>query len=230
MNLVSLSSEGYNRCVESPTSHISNLELLILQLQRALRDPLPGAAAQMKMAPAMRQSHPGPEDQPRPSAVLALLHTTPHGLALIFTLRPASLRHHGGQISFPGGGAEPSDLTYADAALRETGEELGISTRDIKILGEMTPLFIAPSQNIVHHFVGWLPVLPPLNPNPVEVDSVLQVPLNTLLDPRSLDTHYWPRDSILLSAPCYRVGETCIWGATAMMLNELLEIFRRLRA
>lgn len=215
--------------MESPAKHTSNPELLILQLQQALRDTLPGAAAQMKMAPAMRQTWPGPGDRPRSSAVLALLHTTPHGLALVFTLRPISLRHHGGQISFPGGGAEPSDLTYADAALRETEEELGISTHDIKILGEMTPLFIAPSQNIVYHFVGWLPVLPPLNPNPVEVESVLQVPLNALLDPRSLDTYYWPRNGVMLSAPCYRVGETCIWGATAMMLNELLEIIRRLR-
>jgi 8-oxo-dGTP pyrophosphatase MutT (NUDIX family) len=184
----------------------------------------------MKMATAMRQTQPGPGDRPRSSAVLALLHTTRHGLSLIFTLRPTSLRHHGGQISFPGGGAEPSDPTYADAALRETEEELGIPTRDIKILGELTSLFIAPSQNIVHHFVGWLPVLPPLNPDPIEVDRVLQVPLNALLDPRSLDTHCWLRNGAMLSAPCYRVGETCIWGATAMMLNELLEVIRRLRS
>jgi 8-oxo-dGTP pyrophosphatase MutT (NUDIX family) len=215
--------------VESPTKHTSNPELLILQLQQALTDTLPGVAAQMTMAPAMRQTRPDPGDQPRPSAVLALLHTTPRGLSLVFTLRPTSLRHHGGQISFPGGGAEPSDLTYAAAALRETEEELGISTHDIKILGEMTPLFIAPSQNIVHHFVGWLPVLPPLNPDPAEVERVLQVPLNALLDPRSRDTYYWLQNGATRSAPCYRVGETCIWGATAMLLNELLEIIRRLR-
>ncbi len=216
--------------MDSPTKYPSDPGTLILQLQQALREPLPGVAAQMKMAPAMRQTQPGPGDRPRSSAVLALLHTTPHGLALVFTLRSTSLRHHGGQISVPGGGAEPSDPTYADAALRETEEELGISAHDIKILGELTSLFIAPSQNIVHHFVGWLPVLPTLNPDPVEVDSVLQVPLNALLDPRSVDTYYWPRDGVLLSAPCYRVGQTCIWGATAMMLNELLEVIRRLRA
>ena len=214
--------------MESPTKHISDPEPLILQLQRSLKDPLPGVAAQMKMATAVRQTQPGPQDRPRSSAVLSLLHTTPDGLALVFTLRPTSLRHYGGQISFPGGGAEPSDLTYADTALRETEEELGISTHDIRILGELTSLFIAHSQNLVHHFVGWLPVLPPLNPNPFEVDRVLQVPLNALLDPRSLDTYCWPRDGLMLSAPCYRVGETCIWGATAMMLNELLEVIRRL--
>ena len=216
--------------MESPAKQTSNPEPLIIHLQQALRESLPGAAAQMKMAPAMRQTLPGPGDRPRSSAVLSLLHTTPHGLALVFTLRPTSLRHHGGQISFPGGGVEPSDLTYADTALRETEEELGISTHCIKILGEMTPLFIAPSQNIVHPFVGWLPVLPPMHPDPVEVDSVLQVSLNALLDPRSLDTYYWPRNGAMLSAPCYRVGETRIWGATAMMLNELLEVFRRLHA
>ena len=216
--------------MESPIRHTSNPEPLILQLQQALRDTLPGAAAQMKMAPAMGQTQPVPGDGARSSAVLALLHSTPHGLALVFTLRSPSLRHHGGQISFPGGGVEPSDLTLAAAALRETEEELGISTHGIKILGEMTPLFIAPSQNIVHHFVGWLPLLPPMHPNPVEVDRVLQVPLNALLDPRSLETTYWPRNGVMLSAPCYRIEETCIWGATAMMLSELLEVIRQLHA
>ena len=72
-------------------------------------------------------------------------------------------------------------------------------------------------------------MLPPMHPDPVEVDSVLQVSLNALLDPRSLDTYYWPRNDAMPSAPCYRVGETRIWAATAMMLNELLEIIRRLR-
>lgn len=215
--------------MESLTKHINNTEILIPQLRYALRETLPGAAAQMKMAPPMRQIQPGPEDRPRSSAVLALLHTTGDGLALIFTLRSTSLRHHGGQVSFPGGGAETADATLADTALRETQEEVGISRQDIQILGEMSPLFIAPSQNIVHPFVGWLPVLPPVTPNPREVDRVLQISLNTLLDPLTLDTYDWQRNGTKLSAPCYRIGDTCIWGATAMMLSELLEIIRQIK-
>ncbi|MGC9468786.1 MAG: NUDIX hydrolase [Anaerolineae bacterium] len=163
---------------------------------------------------------------PRQSAVLALLHQSPEGIALVFTLRPTSLRHHPGQISLPGGGVEFQDTTYVETALRETEEELGFSTRDVNILGEITPLFIAPSDNLVHPYVGWQAHLPPLVPDPVEVAAVLDVPLAHLMDPDTIDTHIWRRNGRVNTAPCYRVGRTCIWGATAMILSELLEIVK----
>jgi len=180
----------------------------------------------MLMSPPMRQTEPEPHDRPRSSAVLALLHMDGDDISLAFTLRPTSLRHHAGQISFPGGGAEPGDGSCEATALRETAEELGIPTHDIHILGEMTPLFIAGSQNIVHPYVGWMPVLPLLCPDPAEVDRVLQVPVRELLEPRTLGTTTWRRNGRILDAPCYRVGGDVIWGATAMILSELLEIIR----
>ncbi len=203
-------------------------DVFIRHLKQALQQPLPGSAAQNEMAPALRQSQPRPTDHPRQSAVLELLHLTPQGISLIFTVRPVYLKHHGGQVSFPGGGFETVDATYADTALRETEEELGIGTRDVKILGKLTPLFIAPSQNLVHPYVGWLPHLPPLHPDPVEVASVVTVPLVRLLDSSTVSVYHWRRDGQELTAPSYRVGETSIWGATAMMLSELLVVIRRL--
>lgn len=176
------------------------------------------------MAAVGRQSLPGPADHPRHSAVLALFHPAPQGLSLLFTLRTSSLKHHGGQISFPGGGVEPQDATYADAALRETEEELGIPARNIETVGALTPLFIAPSQNLVMPVVGWLPSLPSLRPNPVEVSEVLTVTLAHLLDPATRGEYLWHRNGQELTAPCYQVGQSSIWGATAMILSELLEV------
>ena len=121
---------------------------------------------------------------------------------------------------------EAGDASFADAARRETEEELGIDTSSVEILGEMTTLFIAPSQNIVHPYVGWMPNLPPLNPDPTEVASVMTVPLHVLLEPDTIGVHHWRRDGQVLTAPSYRVEHASIWGATAMMLSELLEVIR----
>jgi 8-oxo-dGTP pyrophosphatase MutT (NUDIX family) len=198
------------------------------------------------MAPLQHEQPLSPPDAVRQSAVLALLHRRADrasildALSLVFTLRPNSLRHHAGQISFPGGGAEPDDDALVTTALRETSEELGIRTDTVRILGELTALYIAPSRNLVHPFVGWLPQLPPLNPDPVEVSEILDMPLRYLLDPANLGHHTWHRETETLRAPCYAIPagvveqldqhhpEIHIWGATAMILSELLAIVRPL--
>jgi 8-oxo-dGTP pyrophosphatase MutT (NUDIX family) len=209
----------------------------IERLSKALRAPLPGRSAQDLMAPPQRQTDPGPADQPRQSAVLALLCAstqerlpatarTPVHWRIVFTERQNSLRHHGGQISFPGGGCDAGDASLLHTALRETQEELGIPIEDIAILGKLTPLFIAPSQNLVHPYVGWLSELPPISPNPAEVAAVLTLPLSVLLAPEAQGTYQWQRDGEALTAPCYCVRDVVIWGATAMMLSELLAIIQ----
>ena len=221
-------AQGYNQHVESPTQPIADLGSFIRELREALRGDLPGPAAQTKMAPALRQTEPLSAAPPRQSAVLALLYPSPEGVALFFTVRSNSLRHHGGQISFPGGGVEAQDRTPQDTALRETEEELGFSTQDVDVLGKLTPLFIAPSHNIVHPFVGWLPTQPTLRPDPAEVSSVLIVPVAVLLDPGTLSSCTWRLDERILTAPCFMVERATIWGATAMMLNELIAVLESL--
>ena len=227
-----------------PTEHDRDAEHFIARLQNALSGPLPGLRAQEMMAPQRRQQPEVSVQNMRQSAVLALLHgqvnrpTMIDSLCLVFTLRPNSLRHHAGQVSFPGGGAEPQDNSLALTALRETSEELGIPTDRIRILGRLTPLHIMPSLNSVYPFVGWLPRLPPIKPDPVEVSAVLDVSLGHLLDASNLGTHIWYRDGEALTAPSFRIAtpevetlhrwesEIHIWGATAMILSELLAIIR----
>ncbi len=232
--------------MDYPAEDHIDTERFIAKLHNALTGSLPGTEAQHKMAPLGHRQPVGPPDDVRQSAVLALLHQREIGglisdtLSLVFTLRPNSLRHHAGQISFPGGGAEPHDNSLARTALRETSEELGIPTSPVRILGELTPLYIAPSHNLVQPYVGWMPRLPPLDPDPVEVSKVFTIRLAYLLDPLYLGSHTWHRNGESLTAPCYEVpaideygtndSKIHIWGATAMILSELLAIIRPLLA
>lgn len=204
---------------------LADPERFIQNLEEALgKPPLPGIAAHKKMAAANRQWSPPADALLRQSAVLALLHPSTAGIALLFTLRPAKLAHHGGQVCFPGGGCEPADVTLMRTALRETEEELGMRTDGVRVLGQMTPLYIASSQNLVHSFVGWASSLPALHPDAQEVEVVLEIPLRTLLDPATLGSYPWRANGKVIAMPSYFVAPYHIWGATAMMVSELLEI------
>lgn len=199
-------------------------EKFIRALELALTQPLPGRVAHQRMACAQRQWMPSAGVRPRQSAVLVLFYPSRAGMALLFTLRPSRLTHHGGQVSFPGGGREAEDASLMQTALRETSEELGIVTENVRVLGRMTSLYIPSSQNMVHPFVGWIPRLPALHPDAWEVEEVLSVSLRTLLDPATLDTYVWRNNGRALTVPSYRTANVHIWGATAMMVSELLDV------
>lgn len=202
-------------------------ELFIQRLaERLTNGPLPGVDAQRKMSSVERRWSPDAAELPtvRKSAVLALLHPSPTGLAVLYTLRPSRLAHHGGQVSFPGGGREDGDPSLAHTALRETTEELGMTTADVRILGPLTTLFIESSCNLVHPFVGWIPALPPLNPDIHEVAEVLSVTLQTLSDPATVATCVREVNGQLRTFPSFYIPPHHIWGATAMMTSELLTI------
>ena len=108
------------------------------------------------MAPHHRRFEPESATFVRESAVIALFYASQGQLNLVLTLRSNTLKHHRGEVCFPGGGREDSDLTLRDTALREAQEELGVPRAQVRILGTLTPLYIEPSRNRVHPFVGWL--------------------------------------------------------------------------
>lgn len=176
------------------------------------------------MASAHRHWEPDNATKLRQSAILALFYPSDAGMMLFFTLRPSRLAHHGGQICFPGGGKEVSDASLMQTALRETSEELGFATDDVRILGKMTPIYIASSQNLVQPYVGWIPVRPALSPDAREVAKVFDVSLRTLLDPATRGTYVWRNNGTAVSLPSYRTNGVHIWGATAMMVSELLDV------
>ena len=219
-------------------TQVRDAPALIEDLARILAttdlEDLPGSAAQRHMAPSNRTLTPEPGVTPRQSAILMLLYPSieegEREIEMLFTVRAPTLGHHSGEISFPGGGAECVDNTLRQTALREVEEELGIPPGAIHILGKLTPLYIPPSRNLVHPFVGWMPALPPLDPDPREVAEVLRAPLAHLLDPQNIGVHAWRRNGRMHTAPCYQIDHRePIWGATAMMLSELLALIEKIR-
>ncbi len=203
-------------------------ERFVALLREALQRPLPGLEAQRAMAPRHRRLTPEAGVVPRTAAVLVPLFPDDEGVSLLLTRRAATLRHHGGEISFPGGGWEEGDTTLAATALREAQEEIGLPGSSVDLLGSLTPLYVPPSRNCVHPFVGWIGQLPPLRYNRAEVAQLLRVPLVACLRPNARQERTWWRDGRRYQAPGYGVNGFYIWGATAMVLSELLAVIRRI--
>jgi 8-oxo-dGTP pyrophosphatase MutT (NUDIX family) len=158
----------------------------------------------------------------REAAVLALLYPDADGEAhLLLTARPDALRDHAGQIAFPGGRREDGE-TFEQCALRETHEEVGIAPELVEVWGALTPIYIPPTRFCAYPFVGAVDALPVLTLQPSEVARVLRVSLARLLDPATRATGQWSVRGETSDVPLYRLPGGDVWGATAMMLSELL--------
>ncbi len=185
-----------------------------------------GRSAQLKMAPVLRQNMRLPDDpgQPRIGSVLILLYCQRDQLHLVLTRRRDDLRAHAGQISFPGGKREPNEA-LPTTALRETHEEIGVPAHHLTILGQITPIYIMPSDFEVHPFVAWYNKgqRPIFHPAPYEVAEIIEAPLNHLLNPATRREEMWQLRGRDLLIPFFSVGSHKVWGATAMMLSEFLE-------
>lgn len=203
-----------------------NPDIFLERLKSGLRLPLPGRQAQHKMAPRLRRFDPEPGSTPRRSAVLLPLYPEAGGIHLVLMKRKQNHLHHAGEISFPGGAAESQDVDAIHTALREFHEEMGIKPEEVQILGLLTPLYIAPSHNMVQPVIGWLSQAPAFRPEPTEVEQILQVPFFHFVQAATLRWKTLQRDGQELSYPCYMLGEECVWGATAMILSELLTLLR----
>lgn len=207
-------------------------EELIPKLKDRLKEPLPGFAAQERMASRVR---PMPAEIPtdaRPSAVLALIFPKNEELHLLLIRRIADGKAHSGQISFPGGKQDPTDADLRTTALREANEEVGIMSDDVDILGELTPLYIPVSNFRVHPFLAYCPKPLAYSISINEVAEVVEVALGELLAPERkvvTDVTSPAVNFTIKNAKAYKLkNETVIWGATAMMISELEEILNSL--
>jgi len=205
------------------------LSLTLIEHALALPD-FDSAAAQKMMTPTSRtnmrpQAKPG---RARQGAVLLLLYQRAEVWHILLTRRPEEMNSHAGQISFPGGRRERGE-TLAEAALRETEEEVGVHPAGIRLLGELATLYIPPSDFQVHPFVGHHPGPVVFRRNPAEVAEVIEVPLAHLLDPTTRREEEWNLRGWEVMVPFYQVGHHKVWGATAMMLSEFLERLMRIQ-
>lgn len=198
------------------------------QLAQRLTEPLPGHHAQNRMEPELSYGrHCGPAPQTaRQAAVMMLLYPDEGRWYLPLTLRPKHLPDHAGQISLPGGSIDAGE-TSREAALRELHEELGIEESEVSLLGQLSPLYVWGTNFLVTPWVGATSVRPTWIPSEDEVAEVLEVPLAHLADPANVFQHAFHRRGIHFTAPHYEFQSHRIWGATAMMLAELVEIARQ---
>ena len=199
-------------------------------LQTKLNAPLPGREAQSKMAPnpvngKNKTKHYKPaNDDFRNSSVLVPIVSWKEELEIILTLRTQSI-NHGGQLSFPGGGKE-GDETIVETALREAQEEIGLHQDGVHIIGQLTPLYVGHSDNMVTPVIAFLEQEQFFTPNPNEVDEIISVPISQLLEEQNLVEENWELRGTPYRVPFWNIHRVPLWGATAMMMNELIELYR----
>ncbi len=196
------------------------------RLRRRLAKPLPGLQSQLKMAPSQRAAmlnDRNPENA-RKAAVLVVLEGEQNP-RVVLTERRKDLASHPGQISFPGGRQEPNELLI-ETALREAAEEINLPGSDVEIVGELTPLFVPPSNYMVHPFVAYSRQLLDLHPADGEVNEIIRASLSRLLDPSARRTEQWQRYGRSVEIPLFDLGDYKVWGATAMMLSELIDLIQ----
>ena len=201
--------------------------MTIDEVRRALQRPLPGLSAQARMAPPYRREQVeivlNPPADCKQAGVLVLLY--PYGGELCFPLtrRPDHVEFHKGQISLPGGSQESGE-PLCQTALRETQEEIGVQAVAVEVLGELSPLYVPPSNFCVRPFVGHVVRRPDFQLQAVEVAELIEAPLAALLDPATIREEDWEIHDGIWRIPFYQFGPHKVWGATAMILAELQTI------
>ena len=196
-------------------------------LTRDLAGPLPGKRAQFNMAPIPRREA-GHSTRPHAGAkvngVLILFYPHDDDIFLPLILRPTYRGVHSGQVALPGGRIEDVDAGVVACALREAEEEIGVPPSQVAVLGQLSSLYIGASNNIVYPAVGWTDARPHFQADEREVAKLIETPLSALLDPANL--HREQRDVRGRTAlvPYFVICDQIIWGATAMILGELLEL------
>jgi 8-oxo-dGTP pyrophosphatase MutT (NUDIX family) len=200
----------------------------INRLEIDLKKPLPGLKGQMDMVPLppeMDRFQIRERPDARRGGVLLLFYPDQNQPWLPLILRPKYNGTHSGQISFPGGKQEPDDPDLQFTALREAEEEIGIDARKVEIIGELSQLYIPPSNFSVKPFVGFLNEKPRFIPDATEVEKVLPVPFQHFMNPQNLYRKIIePRPGYKLDTPFFEIEGNMLWGATAMMLSELMTI------
>ncbi|MDO9551797.1 CoA pyrophosphatase [Rhodonellum sp.] len=209
------------------------LDKVIRKLEEALKKPLPGKMGQGTMAPkpidARRFSLNIPENH-RKGAVLMLFYQDGEGCLVPFIKRPTYEGVHSGQIAFPGGKWELTDLNLGETALREAEEEIGVDRNKVELIGRLTDLYIPASNFMVSPFIGFTHEKPEFRPDPFEVERIITFPLSDLLDQKIRKMGSVNIDSGLkLETPYFDIDQEMVWGATAMILGEFMQLWENSR-
>jgi 8-oxo-dGTP pyrophosphatase MutT (NUDIX family) len=197
---------------------------LIDHLTEAFERPLPGVAAHSILEPRPRRAIAPAGGPPlRDAAGLVLLFPVGDRAHVVLTERHPGLGRHAGQVSLPGGVVDPGE-SIEDAAVREAREEVGLKAGGVRLLGRLSPVDIAVSGFRLHPIVAAAPARQAWRPAQREVARILELPLAALLDPSALVLTERARGDVRVIAPAFQTCGSEIWGATAMVLAELLVV------
>ncbi len=166
-----------------------------------------------------------PIDDPTltPAAVLLVLYAKDGEYCVLLNKRSEDVEYHKGEISFPGGARDPEDKDFLDTALREIEEEMGIYRNDVTVLGELDEV-VTNSRFHVKVFVGSIDYPYDFKPSAVEIAEVLEVPINSLNDPSNFRVETRLEDGVPVSARSYAYNKHLIYGVTARILQQFLEV------
>ena len=207
----------------------NNFDIFKVALRNGLALGLPGVEAQYRLVPPDR---PRPNfvdienKNPRKAGVLALfypIHEVPH---LVLMKRNTYPGVHSGQISLPGGQIEEIDENITQTALRETHEEIGVHPNIVQVLGNLTQVYIPPSNFLVQPVLGFTNSRPEFIPEQKEVSEVIEVPFVDFINRANFRETRVEARGLIMQVPAYHINEHIIWGATAMMISEMIALLK----
>lgn len=207
-----------------------NFDELRRFLEKRTREPMPGDEAHQKMKPRMLDGTPFQlkhSQPPKNGGVLILLYEEDDTIRFPLIQRPTYEGIHSGQMALPGGKQEGEDADQYETALRETHEEIGVKPKEIEIVGSLSEFYVVASNYMVMPVIGVVSGKPTFIPEPREVADIVTPSLSDLIEPKKAkEKDMVVRKGFLMHCPYYDLEGRVVWGATAMMLSELVDIVK----
>ena len=203
---------------------------IIHELYEAFNRPLPGFEAHLELAPYRKKVELNiKKNNPKIASTLLLLYPNNNDIYFCLTERQTYKGTHSNQISFPGGKNEIGE-TIKETALRECNEEIGVPIEDINIIGELTQVYVPPSNFLIHPFVGYCDFKPNFKPNTREVKSIIEIKLNDLskinLIKKTRMNFGGKEKKFEVKVPYMDLNNKIVWGATSVILNEFRKMLK----
>jgi len=209
---------------------MKSMELDLIKLSAALIEDLPGEIAQFRMAPLARKrisDMPLEDDSIRKAAVMIPLFRSEEQDCFLLTVRSTYDGVHSGQVSFPGGKFDENEVDPIHVALREMEEEVGIKAEQVQIIGMLSPLYIPVSKMHVQPVIAWVHDTNWMA-NTYEVAQLLEVPIHHFLQTNVIKKKIMEfSPGIPVEVPYFDIQGHVVWGATAMIISELLSVLEK---
>ena len=207
-----------------------DLTLFTVLKSKLKQNKLAGAVAHSLMAPPYRKekfkSTLISKMKPKMASVLLLLYPNEFGeMNFVLIRRRVYNGIHSGQISFPGGKPDHLDNDLWATALRETHEEVGIPSDEVKYIRSLTKLYVPPSNFLIIPYMGYLQSPYVFTPDSREVEAILEISLMDFINKKSVLTKQLNSNSNSITVPAYIFDQNVVWGATAMILSEFKMLF-----